>query len=193
MSILRPTDTYGEVVYLGVVVDSAKTLRSEPRDDLTLRHEGPVGEAHSGRTRFSCVRVKHQYPKGTEITNARQVSVLSAEEMEEIAARMGIDRIAPEWTGATMVLKGIPDLTTMPPSSRLVFDSGASIVNDMENGPCKFVGQEIEREHPGKGLSFPKHAVRKRGVCGWVERPGTISVGMKARLHVPPRVTWDHA
>ena len=193
MSILRPTDIYGEVAYLGVVVDSAVTLRSEPRDALTLTHEGPVGEAHAGQTRPSCVRVKLQYPKGTEITNARQVSVLSVEEMAEIAARMGIDRIEPEWTGATMVLRGIPDLTTMPPSSRLVFDSGASVVNDMENGPCKFVGQEIEREFPGKGLAFPKHAVRKRGVCGWVERPGEVRLGMKARLHVPPKVTWDHA
>lgn len=193
MSILRPTDIYGTVRYLGVVVDSEITLRSEPRDELTLAHEGPVGEAHSGQTRPSCVRVKLQYPKGTEITNARQVSVLSVEEMADIAVAMGIDRIAPEWTGASMVLEGIPDLTKMPPSSRLVFDSGASIVNDMENGPCKFVGQEIEREYPGKGLAFPKHAVRKRGICGWVERPGAVSVGMKVRLHVPPKVTWDHA
>ena len=193
MSILRPTDIYGTVTYLGVVVDSAVTLRSEPRETLTLTHDGPVGEAHSGQTRPSCVRVKLQYPQGTEITNARQVSVLSVEEMAEVAAAMGIDRIAPEWTGATMVLEGIPDLTTMPPSSRLVFDSGASIVNDMENGPCKFVGEEIEREYPGKGLAFPKHAVRKRGICGWVERPGEVSVGMKVRLHVPPKVTWDFA
>lgn len=192
MSILRPTDIYGTVRYLGVVVDSEVTLRSEPRDELTLAHEGPVGEAHSGQTRPSCVRVKLQYPKGTEITNARQVSILSVEELAEIAAKMGIDWIEPEWTGATMVVEGIPDLTTMPPSSRLVFDSGASIVNDMENGPCKFVGQEIEREYPGKGLAFPKHAVRKRGICGWVERPGEVSVGMKVRLHVPPKVTWDH-
>ena len=193
MSILRPTDIYGEITFLGVVADSEKTLRSDPRDTLTLAHEGPVGESHSGQTRPSCVRVKLQYPKGTEITNARQVSVLSVEELAEIAAKMGIDAIAPEWTGATMVIKGIPDLTTMPPSSRLVFESGASIVNDMENGPCKFVGQEIEREYPGKGLSFPKHAVRKRGICGWVERPGEVSLGMKVRLHVPPKVTWDHA
>lgn len=193
MSILRPTDIYGEITFLGVVADSEKTLRSDPRDTLTLAHEGPVGESHSGQTRPSCVRVKLQYPKGTEITNARQVSVLSVEELAEIAAKMGIDAIAPEWTGATMVVKGIPDLTTMPPSSRLVFESGASIVNDMENGPCKFVGQEIEREYPGKGLSFPKHAVRKRGICGWVERPGEVSLGMKVRLHVPPKVTWNHA
>lgn len=193
MSILRPTDIYGEITFLGVVADSEKTLRSDPHDTLTLAHEGPVGESHSGQTRPSCVRVKLQYPKGTEITNARQVSVLSVEELAEIAAKMGIDAIAPEWTGATMVVKGIPDLTTMPPSSRLVIESGASIVNDMENGPCKFVGQEIEREYPGKGLSFPKHAVRKRGICGWVERPGEVSLGMKVRLHVPPKVTWNHA
>lgn len=193
MSILCPTDIYGTVTFLGVAADSEKTLRSEPRDQLELTHEGPLGESHSGQTRPSCVRVKLQYPKGTEITNARQVSVLSVEEMAEVAAAMGIDRIEPEWTGATIVMTGIPDLTTLPPSSRLVFDSGASIVNDMENGPCKFVGHEIEREYPGKGLSFPKHAVRKRGICGWVERPGMISIDMKARLHTPPKVTWDHA
>ena len=193
MSILRPTDIYGEVVFLGVVADSEKTLRSERRDRLELTFDGPVGESHSGRTRPSCVRVKLQYPKGTEITNARQISVLSIEEMAEVASKMGIDRIEPEWTGATIVFSGIPDLTTMPPSSRLVFENGASIVNDMENGPCKFVGQEIEREFPGKGLSFPKHAMRKRGICGWVERPGVIEVGMKARLHVPPPLTWSHA
>lgn len=193
MSILKPTEIFGRVTYLGVVLDSEVTLSSEPREVLSLTFEGPVGECHGGITRSSCVRVKHQYPKGTQIGNARQLSVLSVEELAEAAADMGIDRIAPEWTGANIIIEGIPEFTKIPPSSRLIFESGASVVNDMENGPCKFVGEEIEKHHTGKGLSFPKHAREKRGICGWVERPGQITVGMAVRLHIPPQRMWSHA
>lgn len=190
MAILRPTDFYGVVTYLGVVPDRAVSLCSEPREALTLTHDGPGGECHGGRTRPSCSRVKLQYERGTEITNARQLSLLSAEELTATAAAMEIDAIAPEWTGANVIFEGIPDFTLIPPSSRLIFESGASVVNDMENGPCKFVGQEIERHHPGKGLSFPQKAMNRRGICGWVERPGEIAVGMRARLHIPPQRIW---
>ncbi|MGB0410733.1 MAG: MOSC domain-containing protein [Pikeienuella sp.] len=193
MAILKPTDIYGRVTYVGVVLDRQVTLSSEPREELDLSFEGPVGECHSGMTRPSCSRVKLQYPRGTEIGNARQLSILSAEELAEAAADMGIDRIAPEWTGANIIIEGIPDFTKIPPSSRLIFESDASVVNDMENGPCKYVGQEIEKHHPGKGLSFPVHAREKRGICGWVERPGKVSVGMSVRLHVPPQRIWSHA
>ncbi|MEO0361717.1 MAG: sulfurase [Pseudomonadota bacterium] len=193
MSILRPTEVYGTVAWLGVVLDRKVTLRAEPRSTLTLGYDGPEGECHGGRTRPSCSRVKLQYERGTEIANARQLSMLSVEELVATAAEMEIDAIRPEWTGANIVFEGIPDLTLIPPSSRLIFESGASVVNDMENGPCKFVGEEIEREHPGKGLAFPAKARSRRGICGWVERPGEVALGMKARLHVPPQRIWAHA
>ena len=193
MPILRPTEHYGRVTFLGVVLDRDTTLASEPRECLELGFDGAAGECHGGRTRPSCSRVKLQYPRGTEITNARQLSILSAEELAEAAAAMGIDHIKPEWTGANIILEGIPDFTRIPPSSRLIFESDASVVNDMENGPCKFVGEEIEKHHPGKGLSFPKHAREKRGICGWVERPGQIALGMTVRLHIPPQRIWSYA
>ena len=193
MPILRPTEIYGEVAYLGVVLDRAVTLCSEPRQSLSLTWDGAEGECHGGRTRPSCSRVKLQYERGTEIGNARQLSVLSQEELAAAAADMEIDAIQPEWAGANIVFEGIPDLTKIPPSSRLIFESGASIVNDMENGPCKFVAEEIEKRHPGKGLSFPAKARERRGFCGWVERPGEITIGMKARLHIPPQRHWEHA
>lgn len=193
MAILRPTDIYGTVAYLGVVLDRAVTLCSEPREALELTYDGPDGEYHGGRTRPSCSRVKLQYERGTEIANARQLSILSVEELAASAEAMEIDRIAPEWTGANVILEGVPDFTQIPPSSRLIFESGASVVNDMENGPCKFVGEEIERHHPGKGLSFPAKARGRRGICGWVERPGALTLGMKARLHIPPQRIWAHA
>ncbi|MEO1613193.1 MAG: sulfurase [Pseudomonadota bacterium] len=191
--MLRPTEFYGRVTYLGVVLDREVTLRSEPREQLELTYEGPVGECHGGLTRPSCSRVKLQYPKGTEIANARQLSMLSVEELAAVSEAMGIDGIEPEWTGANIIFEGIPDFTQIPPSSRLIFENGASLVSDMENGPCKFVGQEIEREYPGKGLAFPKLAMNRRGVCGWVERTGVIEVGMTARLHIPPQRIWSPA
>ena len=193
MSILRPTDFLGRVVWLGVVRDRNVTLRSEPRERLSLTWDGAEGECHGGRTRPSCSRVKLQYERGTEIANARQLSMLSVEELAATAAAMEIDGIAPEWTGANIIFEGIPDFTLIPPSSRLIFENGASVVSDMENGPCKFVGEEIEAEYPGKGRAFPAKARNRRGVCGWVERPGLVEIGMKARLHIPPQRLWSPA
>lgn len=190
MPILTPTDFTGRIAYLGVVHDRKVTLCSNPQDALQLGFEGPSGECHGGITRPSCSRVKLQYPRGTEIGNARQLSILSVEEMSATAAEMGIDRIAPEWTGANIVIEGIPHFTKIPPSSRLIFENGTSVVNDMQNGPCKFVAEEIEKHYPGQGLRFPSVAREKRGICGWVERPGTLSIGMEVRLHIPPPCSW---
>lgn len=190
MPILTPTDHTARVTYLGVVRDRNVTLESEPRDRLELTLDGPVGEYHAGRTRPSCARVKLQYERGTEIGNARQLSVLSVEDMVATAAAMEIDSIRPEWLGANVVIEGLPNFTLIPPSSRLIFESGASVVNDMENGPCKYPAEIIEIHYPGKGLSYPAKARNRRGICGWVERPGALEIGMTVRLHVPPQRIW---
>jgi len=187
MAILTPTDISGRVVWLGVVHDRAVTLEAEPVETLTLDWAGPVGDCHAGLTRPSCSRVKLQHPRGTEIRNTRQLSMLSAEELAAVAQAMDIPRIAPEWTGANIVFEGIPDFTQVPPGSRLVFEDGTTLAVDMENGPCRFVGEVIERHHPVKGGAFPRLAAGRRGVTGWVERPGVVALGAAARLHIPPQ------
>jgi len=193
MAILMPTDVMVEVVWLGVVRDRAVTLCSEPRAALTLDWTGPEGECHGGLTRPACSRVKRQHPRGTEIRNTRQLSILSAEELAAVAADMGLPEIRPEWTGANMVLRGAPDFTQVPPASRLIVETGAAIGIDMENGPCRFVGEEIERRHPGRGATFPRVAAGRRGVTGWVERTGEVALGAMARLHCPPQRIWAPA
>ncbi len=187
MAILMPTDIAGRVTWLGVVRDRAATLESEPRETMDLDWEGPRGECHGGLTRPSCSRVKLQYARGSEIRNVRQISMLSVEDLAAIAGAMEIPVIRPEWTGANIVFEGIPEFTLLPPGSRLIFEAGASVAIDMENGPCKFVGEVIEGHHPGKGSGFARLAVGRRGVTGWVERPGAIAIGSVARLHVPPQ------
>lgn len=191
--MLTPTEIYGTVTALLVNPDRAASLESRPISKAIATYEGFEGEAHSGLTRPSCVRVRRQYPeKGTEIRNARQITILSVAEMEDIARRLKIPSLQPEWLGANMVLDGIPDLTMLPPSSRLVFDGGASLVIDIENGPCKYPAEIIERHHPGHGLAFPKEALGLRGVLAWVEKTGEIVLGEKARLHIPPQRVYSH-
>lgn len=192
--MLQPTEIFGNVTYLGINDTPDDSLESRPLEHVDVDYGGFVGESHSGLTRGSCVRVIRQYaPKGTEIRNARQISILSHQELAEISRRLGIDHIKPEWVGANIVFEGIPDLTLLPPSSRLIFDNGTSLVVDIENGPCKYPAEIIDSHFPGKGLDFPKQARGLRGLVGWVERQGDISLGDRARLHIPPQRLYAHA
>jgi len=63
---------------------------------------------------------------------------------------------------------------------------------DMENAPCRLAAESIGDFVPGQGASFPKHAQGRRGVTAWVEREGSIAVGERARLHVPPQRIYAH-
>lgn len=185
MSLLLPTTIEAEVVWLGRVIDRKQTLASTPVECLSLGFDGIVGEHHGGLTRRSCTRVKRQYPVGTEIRNTRQVSLVSEEELATVAEAMGIAGIKPEWLGANIALKSIAQLTYVPPASRLIFESGCSLVVDTENTPCRHPAALLEELFPGAGLSFPKHARGRRGIVGWVERPGRVEIGDRLRLHVP--------
>ena len=100
---------------------------------------------------------------------------------------MGLDELPPEWVGANLVTRGIPDLSLLPPSTRLMFSSGATLIVDMENAPCRFVADVIEKHRPGKGSAFIAAAQHKRGVVAWVEKPGDIGLGDTIVLHMPPQ------
>ncbi len=190
MPELIPTDHYGEIVWLGTVADNT-SIRAAAVDTMELTFDGPVGEGrHGGRTRASCVRVIAQHPQGTEIANVRQMSVLSAEELDDIAKDCGLETIDPVWLGASLVVRGIPDFSHVPPSSRLQGPDGATITINMENRPCNFPAREIEQDRPGHGKAFKTAATGKRGVTAWVERPGVFERGQRLRLHVPDQPAW---
>lgn len=186
MSILEATEIVGEVAWLGIV-RGKDGIAAEAVERLELDFGGPVGDVHHGMTRAACVRVKRMHPRGTEIRNVRQLSIVSEEELAEIAEALGIPRCFPEWLGATVVMRGIPDLTRLPPASRLTAASGLVIATDTENAPCRHPAEVIERHHPGHGRAFPQKAVHKRGITAWVERPGPLAIGEALRLHVPPQ------
>lgn len=191
MAALRPTQFHGEVVFLGVVPPGGG-LASVPTERLVLGFAGAEGESHSGLTRRSCSRVQAQHPPGTEIANVRQLTVLSEEELAETAFAMRIPRLAPEWVGASIVLRGLPDLTHLPPSARLQGPDGATLVVDMENKACVLPGRVIDEVHPGAGPRYKPAAQGRRGVTVWVERPGVLEIGQMLRLHVPGQRPWAH-
>ena len=128
MAVLVPTDLYGEITYLGIVADRDAALESAGLAELRALFSGPEGEAHGGLTRPSCSRVLGQYRRNTPIRNVRQFSILSAEELDLIAADMGLARLDPALVGATLVLRGIPDFSHVPPSSRLIAEGGGKPV-----------------------------------------------------------------
>ena len=189
MPALTPTQQIGEIVWIGTVAPNAG-LRSAPVSALTMTYAGAQGEAHSGVTRASCVRVRAQWPEGTEIRNVRQLSVMSQEEIDEIAADCGLDTLDPALLGCSVVVKGISDFSHVPPSSRLQSVDGTTIVVDMQNRPCNLPAREIEIDHPTHGKPFKAAAKGKRGVTAWVEREGTFRVGDAVTLHVPDQRAW---
>jgi hypothetical protein len=190
MPALIATPFSGTVVWLGIVPDRKAGLMAGARDAVMARFDGPEGEAHGGLTRPSCSRVMALYPRNTPIRNVRQFSVLSAEELAGIARRMGVDALDPALVGATMVVQGIPDLSHLPPSSRLQGQSGATLVVDMQNRACGLPAKPIEAALPGFGKAFRAAAAERRGITAWVEREGPLRVGDTVRLFVPDQRAW---
>jgi hypothetical protein len=164
--------------------DSFVTRRVER---LELTFEGLAGDRHAGLYYPAGVRQKH-HPRGTPIRNARQLSALSAEELREIAATLQLPEVRFEWLGGNLLFEGLGALTRVPPSSRLLFPSGACVAIDDENLPCTNPGKVLQQQFPAVpelASRFVKAAMHKRGLVGWVERPGPIAVGEVAKVILP--------
>ena len=104
-----------------------------------------------------------------------------------IARRLNVSHLKAEWIGGNILLDGVPNLTRLPPRTILMFDNGATIRIDGDNLPCSHSGRSIASNFPGREdleQAFVKHASGLRGLVGWVEKPGILSVdeGFEARL-----------
>ncbi len=160
-----------------------------PVDELRLGFDGISGDFHAGSTRRSGGR-EPWYPRGTEMRNERQLSVVAADELAVVAERMGLAEIKPEWIGANLLIEGVPRLSMLPAGTLLFFKGGVTIKVDAQNGPCRISGRSIA-ENAGMAdveagaLLFPKAAKRLRGLVAWVEKPGTIRAGEEISVRVP--------
>ena len=163
-----------------------------PVKRLPLTFEGIVDDVHSGHTRRSGGR-EPWYPRGTEMRNERQVSIVCEAELAAVATAMTLPRVAPEWIGANMVLDGLAALSWLPPRTLLFFENGATLKVDGDNAPCRLAGRAIAERNPGREdaeLLFPKAARGRRGLVAWVEKPGTVTPGEPFEARVPPQWIW---
>ncbi|HMD90903.1 MAG TPA: hypothetical protein VKF38_17235, partial [Anaerolineaceae bacterium] len=98
----------------------ASSLVTTAQPQVTVTFAGLEGDRHAGLIWNSDSRTPY-YPRGTKIRNVRQVSLISVEELSEITRRMDLPALKPEWLGANLLIEGIPDLTMIPPSTRMYF------------------------------------------------------------------------
>ena len=108
---------------------------TEVTGEVMLQFGGFAGDRHFGLTRASDSRTPW-HPRGTVIGNTRQISIVSIEECAAVAQDMGIARIYPSWLGANLAFKNVADLSAMPPSTRILFPSGATLFVTEENVPA---------------------------------------------------------
>ncbi len=192
MSVVTKLKFTGRVEQLLSTVNRDDGFEKQTRDRLNLLLSGPEGDCHTGETRLSDSRTLQTYKRNTVIRNVRQITLISAEEMAEVAAAMELPEMNASWLGANIVTSGIPDLTLLPPSSRMQFPSGATLVIDTENLPCRQVANVIAKSYPEKGPKFVKAATHKRGLTAWVEREGEVFVGDDIKIFIPPQRIYSH-
>ncbi|MCG8444486.1 MAG: molybdenum cofactor sulfurase [Hyphomicrobiales bacterium] len=164
--------------------DSFETVEAA---ELHLGFEGIPGDRHAGVTRKSGGR-EPWYPRGMEMRNERQLSLLCPDELSEIAAAMALPQVRAEWIGGNVLMDGIRHFSFLPPDTLLFFEGGVTLAVQRQNGPCRFAGAAIAKRFDGRDgldLLFPKVAKRLRGLVAWVEKPGTIKPGEAVEARIP--------
>ena len=174
---------------LGVYSALGDGFQTSAVGTLQLGFEGIEGDFHAGFTRRSGGR-EPWYPRGTEMRNARQLTLVAPDELAIVAERMGLAEIQPEWIGANFQIEGLSQLSMVPSGTLLFFEGGVTLKIEGQNHPCRISGRSIA-ENAGMtdldagALLFPKVAKRLRGLIAWVETPGTVSAGEAISVRVP--------
>lgn len=160
---------------------------TSPVEFIDLDFAGIAQDGHGGLTRRSGGR-ESWYPRGTEIRNERQLSLLAPDELQTAADALEIPEIKPEWIGGNILVEGIPNFTHLPPRTLLFFPGGLTLKIDGDNSPCRRAGKSIAKHFEGRGdieTGFVKAARHRRGLVAWVEKPGRISVGESFEARLP--------
>jgi hypothetical protein len=164
-------------------------------ETLEVDLEGIVGNRHRGWTRAADSRVPY-LKRGTTIRNERQVSLVSIEDLAEIARRLEIERVDPAWIGANVVVSGIALFSHLPRGTHLFAPGGTILIVTDMNAPCTLAGEAVASHVPGRPeikLQFPKLAQGLRGVVATVEHPGAIKSGDALTARVPAQWVYPQA
>jgi hypothetical protein len=184
------------VYEIPALADGAHHFVTRACEQLRLDLSGIPGDLHSGATRKSGAR-EPWLPRGTALRNDRQISVLSEEELAEVAASLDIDALPPEWIGGNLLVAGLERFSRIAPGSRLAiggawggvgrFDGGAVLRVEAYNFPCRQSGRAVAAlaGRPELELAFVKAAAALRGLVLSVDLAGPVTPG-DAVLVIPP-------
>lgn len=157
---------------------------------------GIPGDLHHGSSRRAGAR-EPWLPRGTVIRNDRQISALCASELAEIAERLGLPALEPEWLGGNLLIDGIAAFSRLAPGSRLAFggvwggkgrfDGGAVLRVEAYNAPCRQAGRAVAAMADDAALEFAfvKAGAGLRGLVLSVDRAGRVAPG-DAVIVLPP-------
>lgn len=167
-----------------MVLPPEEKIRSRPVDRVKVTEAGFEGDRHAGLTRQAGSR-DSDIPRGTVLRNERQVSMVAQEDLDQIAAKLNVAMVNPEWLGANIAFEGVEQLSNLKHGTRLRFEGGVVLVVESENKPCRTPGEVIAQEYPedpGLAARFTKQALGLRGLVGWVDTPGVLTAGEQVTI-----------
>jgi len=185
---VSPRTPYSGKTLAVLIASDKNSMLSTRQPEVSVALAGFNGDKHAGFTRHADGRTPY-YPRGIEIRNDRQVSIVSNEELEQVALALAVPQVLPEWLGANLLLAGIPNLSLLPPNTRLIFQRETVLVVQYENNPCTGPGRELSKAYQRSELEseYTKAAFHLRGLVACVERPGVIQEGDPVVVEVPER------
>jgi hypothetical protein len=137
-------------------------------------------------------------PVGTIRRNDRQWSAVSLEELTKIQEKMQLKTpLAAEILTANLCLEGIPNFSQLPKGTQLWFPSGAVLVVEDYNAPCRHMTEKVAKTYttlsgePLSNLAFAKAAKKLRGLVGVIDVAGEINKGDEViiKIYNPKRLS----
>ena len=170
-------------------------LNGEATEKIWFDLHGPRGDSHSGFSRKlsghdGVYRRTSALEKGHPVFNWRTWTALAREEIIQFEESLGVT-IPQGCLLENLTLTGIPNLSKLPPTSRLVFpvrDGQQTILAVWEeNSPCHLVGQRLADHYGDPDLKkrLIAEAQDKRGVMGLVLSEGRVEVGDEVQVFPP--------
>lgn len=179
---------------VSVHAGSNDDLSKEAHPAIQAELDGIVGDRH--RSYFRDTWPGDKQAEGTVRRNERQWSAVACEELLEIQQEMDLKApLSAASLGANLCFEGLPELSRLPKGTLLKFPSGAELIVEEYNPPCREMSEKLAGLHEtnsGKPLSttaFSKAAKLLRGVVGVIEVAGTIKAGddVTVILYVTPK------
>ena len=170
-------------------------LSKEEHSSIQVELDGIAGDRHRSYVRKTWAGDKQ--PEGTTRRNERQWSAVSIEELDDIAKDMNIvEPLTATSLGANLCLQGIPELSRLPKGTVLKFPSGAELIVEEYNPPCKDMSEIQAAKHTqnsGDKVSLTAFSVASklsRGVVGVVEATGVINAGDNVTVEIYETPAW---